>query len=88
MGPLNYARAEIFTEVGEANIMMIHDVKNDSILQDYSQEPSLSSTYEFRGRGVLDTPIIMLESYNLAHKLRVTFTYLMIDDVKDDLIHQ
>ena len=41
---------------------MIHDVKNDPNLQNYSQGPSMSSKYYFEDGGVLDTLLIMLES--------------------------
>ena len=52
---------------------MIHDVKNDSILQVSSQEPSTSSKYGLKGWGVLDTLLFMLESRNLTHKSRITY---------------
>ena len=52
---------------------MIHDVKDDPILQVSSQEPSTSSKYGLRGQGVLDTLLIMLESWNLAHKPRIQY---------------
>ena len=52
---------------------MIQHVKDDPILQVSSQEPSTSSKYGLRGRGVLDTLLIMLESWNLAHKSRITY---------------
>ena len=35
---------------------MIHDVKDDPILQDPSQEPSLSSKYGLQGQGFLTLP--------------------------------
>ena len=41
---------------------MIHDVKEDPILQVSSQELSTSSKYGLPGQGVLDTILIMLES--------------------------
>ena len=41
---------------------MIHDVKDDPILQVPGQEPLTSSKYRLRGRGVLDTLPTMLES--------------------------
>ena len=47
---------------------MIYEIKDDPILQDSSQEPSTSSKYRLQGQGVLDTILIMLESWNLAHK--------------------
>ena len=53
--------------------MMIHDVKDDPIRQDSSQEPSMFSKYDFGDGGVLDKLLIMLESRNLEHKSRVTY---------------
>ena len=44
---------------------MIYDVKDDPIIQDSSQEPSTSSKYELWGLGVLDTLLVMLDSWNL-----------------------
>ena len=41
---------------------MIHDVKNDPVLQVFSQEPSTSSMYGLGGWEVLDTLLIMLQS--------------------------
>ena len=41
---------------------MIHDVKDDPIPKDSSQELSMSSKYDFQGQGVLDTLLIMIES--------------------------
>ena len=38
-----------------------------------SQEPSTSSKYGLRGRGVLDKLLIMLENWKLAHKTSITF---------------
>ena len=52
---------------------MIHDVRNDPILHVSSQEPSTSTKYGLQGRGVLDTLLIKLETWNLAHKLRITY---------------
>ena len=49
-------------------MMMIHDVKDDPILQVPSQEPSMSCKYGLQGWGVLDTLLIVLEGWNLAHK--------------------
>ena len=48
--------------------MMIHDVKDDPILQVSSQEPSTSSKYGLCGQEIPDTLQIILESWNLAHK--------------------
>ena len=42
--------------------MMIPDAKDDPIIQDSCQEPSMSSKYAFDDGGVLDTLPIMLES--------------------------
>ena len=67
------SRAEIWHISHESHIMMIHDVKNDSILQVSSQEPSMSSEYDFEDRGVLDTLPLMPESLNLANKSRITY---------------
>ena len=53
--------------------MMIHDVKKDDILQVSSQEPSRSSKYDFKDRGVLDIHLFMLESWNLGHKSRIIY---------------
>ncbi len=47
---------------------MIHDVKDDPILQDSRQEPSKSSKYDFKDWEVLDTLLIMLEIWHLAQK--------------------
>ena len=41
----SYYRAEIRHTSQESHIMTIHDVKNDSILQVSSQEPSMSFKY-------------------------------------------
>ena len=46
-------RAEIWHTSKESHIMMIHDVKDDPILKDSSQEPSMSSKYDFEDRGFL-----------------------------------
>ena len=46
---------------------MIHDVKDDPILQDPSQEPSTSSKYGLQEQGFL-TLLIILENWNFAHK--------------------
>ena len=51
---------------------MIHDIKEKPILQVSSQEPSTSSKYGLQEQEVLDTLLIMLESWNFAHKLRTT----------------
>ena len=42
--------------------MMIHAVKDDLILQDPTQEQSMSSKYGLQGLGVLDQLLFMLES--------------------------
>ena len=55
------------------SVKMIYDIKDDPILQDSSQEPSTSSKYGLQGQGVLDTLLIKLESWNLAHKSRITY---------------
>ena len=49
---------------------MIHDVKDDPIIQVSSQEPTMSSKYNFEDGGVLDTLLFKLERWNLAHKWR------------------
>ena len=41
--------------------MMIHDVKNEPILQVPGQEPSMSSKHGLGGQVVLDTLLTMLE---------------------------
>ena len=71
--PSFHARAEIWHTSRESHIMTIHDVKNDSILQ-----VSQSGTFNvlqvwLRGRGVLDTLLFMLESWNLAHNSRIPY---------------
>ena len=53
--------------------MTIHDVEDFPILQVSSQEPSVSSKYDFEDRGVLEALLIMLESWNLVHKSRITY---------------
>ena len=45
-----------------------HPWMNEPILQVSSQEPSPSSKYGLWGQGVIDALLIMLESWNLAHK--------------------
>ena len=45
----------------ESNMTMIDEVKDGPILQDSSQEPPMSSKYDFEDGVVLDTVIIMLE---------------------------
>ena len=49
------------------------DIKYDQILQNSSQEPSTSSKYWLHKCGSLDTLIIMIESWNLAHKSRIKY---------------
>ena len=66
--------------------MTIHDVKDESILKVSSQEQPMSSKYVLWGWGVIDTILIMLESWNLAHNLRLDI--MTIHDVKDDPILQ
>ena len=66
-------RAEILHTSQESHMMMIYDVKEDPILQVSSQDPSTSSKYGLRSQGVLDTILIMLESWNFAHKSRITY---------------
>ena len=41
---------------------MIQHVKDDLILQVFSQEPSVSSKYDFEDGGVLEALLNMLES--------------------------
>ena len=53
--------------------MTINDVKGDDILQDSSQEPSTYYKNELWWWMVLDTLIIVLESWNLVHKSRITY---------------
>ena len=48
--------------------MYIHDVKDVAVLQVPCQESSTSSKYTHQGQGVLDTPLIILECWNLVHK--------------------
>ena len=64
--------------------MLNHDVKfdirDDSILQNSIQEPSTSSKYDC----VLDTLLIMLGTWKLAYKSRMT--KMLIYDVKFDTI--
>ena len=55
------------------SIKMIYDIEDDSILQDSSQEPSASSKYDFKDRGVLEALINMLESLNLVHRSITTY---------------
>ena len=62
--------------------MTIHDVKNDPILIVSGQEPSMPIKYVLQGQGVFDTLLIMLESWNLAHKWKIT--HKMNHDDKDD----
>ena len=46
----------------KSRIMRILDVKDDPVLQVFSQEPSVSSKYDFEDGGVLEALLIMLES--------------------------
>ena len=41
--------------------MMIHDFEDDPMLQVSSQEPSVSSKYDFEDGGILEAVLIMLE---------------------------
>ena len=66
--------------------MMIHDVKNDTILQVSGQEPSISSKYGLRGQVVLDTLPIKLESL-IWHRSKESHI-MMTKDIKDDPILQ
>ena len=52
---------------------MTQHVEDDPILQVSSQEPSASSKYDFKEGGILETLLFMLESWNLAHKSRITY---------------
>ena len=54
-------------------INMIYDVKDDPFLHDSSQEPSTTSEYVLLGWGVLDTLLIMLESWNFAHNSGIAY---------------
>ena len=51
-----------FAHNKESHIMMIHDVRDDLILQVPGQEQSMSSKYRLCGHMVLDTHPIMIES--------------------------
>ncbi len=53
--------------------MTFHDVKDDPILQIPDQDPSMSSKYGLQGQVVPDNLLILLESWNLAHNLRITY---------------
>ena len=52
---------------------MIHNVRDDLVLQVPCQEPSMSSKYGHQGQVVLGTLPIILESWNLAHKSRIPY---------------
>ena len=64
---------ETFRKSSWGSLKMIHHIKDDPILQVSGQEPSVSSKYDFEDRGVLNTLLFMLESWNLAHKSRITY---------------
>ena len=54
-------------------MMIIYDIKENLFIQVSSQKPSKSSKYGLQGQKVLDILLIILESWNLAHKSSIIY---------------
>ena len=61
---------------------MIHDVKDDPILQDSSQEPSMSSKYDFQDVGFLThfSSCKKSENWHISEEPHIMIIYGVKDD--------